>query len=344
MRILVSLVILMLSSASLAYGRYERPNLESGNGNVVDLSIQGRNSITGFVFGESRTPVSEVYVELQTDMYATIARTKTNGTGLFRFIGLEAGRYVVNVLTTGTDYQSTSISVSLVPISNMPGRGSVSEQVDFHLKVRPRGAALSSPGVVFGQEVPSEAKSLYEAGVEDLANAKATEGLEKLKRSIEIFPTYYYALDRLGNEYVALGHYQPAIVLLTEAIKVNPRSFSSVFGLGLAEFRSNRVDQSLEQFRNAVKLDKESPNANLWLGIAQHAKGDFQEALESLKKANSLSKGTVAEVHWQLARVYKDLNRFGESASELELFLKYKPDAANAAELRKIIQHLKTKK
>lgn len=309
-----------------------------------DIFAQGRNSITGFVFAEARTPVPRVYVELQTDTYSTISRVQTNNSGMFTFNGLASGRYVVTVMTNGTDYQEQSQAVSLVPLSVIQGRGSVAEQVDFYLRVKSRKSPLASPAVVFAQDVPADAKALYDAGVADLAAAKEAEAYDKLKRSLEIFPTYYYALDKLGNEYVAKGHYQAAIVLLTQAVKVNPRSFSSAFGLGLAEFRVNRLDNAVEQFRNALNMDKESANANLWLGISLHAKGQAQDALNQLKKANTLSNGTVAEVHWQLARVYKDLNKFAESANELELFLKYKPDATNAEEVKKIIQHLRSKK
>ncbi len=307
---------------------------------------QNRNSITGFVFGDSRTPVARVYVELQTDFYSMVARAQTNGSGMYTFSGLPAGLYTVKVLTSGTDYEEQSKSVSLVPVSVIQGRGSVFEQVDFYLKVRPRRGSgpLASPGVLFAQDVPAEAKRLYEAGLEDLKdNGNENEAFTKLKRSIEIYPDYYYALDRLGNEYVMRGFYEPAIILLSKAIKINPRSFSSTFGLGLAEYRLNRIDQALEHFKSSVKIEKDSANGHLWMGISLHSKNNLTAALDSLLQANKLSKETVPEVHWQLARVYKDLKRYRESADELELYLKYRPDAANAAEIRKIVQVLRAK-
>lgn len=315
-------------------------------GELRSVAFQNRNSITGFVFGESRRPLSDLYVELQTETYSTIARARTNGTGTFSFNGLASGHYTVRVLTGGTDYESASQSVSLIPVSAIPGRGVASEQVDFHLRLRPstnRGSG-GSAAVIFAQEVPAEAEALYKAGVEDLAKERAADGLEKLKKALEIFPAYYYALDRLGTEYIARGQYQPAAVLLSRAVSVNSRSFSSTLGLGLAEFRLNRLNEAVDRFRGAVRIDKESANANLWLGISLHAKGTHDEALSSLKKANTLSNGTVAEVHWQMARVYKDLTRFADAAAALELYLKFKPDAANADDVRKIIQHLKNKK
>lgn len=304
---------------------------------------QDRNSVSGFVFDESRRPVSQIYVELQNDFYSTVARTRTGGSGMYRFAGLPAGTYVVKVLNVGTDFEEQSHSVSLIPISVVAGRGTVSEQADFYLKVKKRTEALAAPAVVYAQDVPAEAKSLYEAGLNDLSNKNEAAGLDKIKRSIERFPDYFMALDKLGNEYIARGHYQAAYILFTKALTVNSRSFSSTFGIGLAEFRLGQTEQALNRFRQAVKMEKGSAKAHLWLGIALHSKGELSQSLNSLVEANKLSGETVAEVHWQLARVYKDQKKYAEAATELELFLKYMPDAENREKIRELIGSLRKK-
>lgn len=310
---------------------------------ALSTSAQERNSVAGFVFDESRRPVAQIYIELQNDFYSTVARTRTGGSGLYRFAGLPSGNYVVKVLSVGTDFEEQSRSVSLIPISIIAGRGAVSEQLDFYLKARKKNDALAAPGVVFAQEIPAEAKSLYEEGVNDLSNKNEAAGLDKIKRSIEAFPDYYMALDKLGNEYIARGHYQAAYVLFTKALMVNSRSFSSTFGIGLAEFRLGQTEQAINRFKQAVKMDKGSANAQLWLGIALHAKGEFSQSLTSLLEANKLSGETVAEVHWQLARVYKDQKKYADAAKELELFLKYRPDAENREKIRELIGALRQK-
>ena len=53
-----------------------------GIGLSVVLSFsQGRNSISGLIFGESRTPLENAYVELLDELGTTITQTRTNGTG-----------------------------------------------------------------------------------------------------------------------------------------------------------------------------------------------------------------------------------------------------------------------
>ncbi len=308
---------------------------------VGALSANAQNRINGFVFDEARRPVSQLYVELLDEGYSSLARTQTNGIGLYNFTGLTAGQYTVRVLVGGTNFIQQSISVSF---SNIPGARVGSEQVDFYLRVQKQAGNTTSgaPGVVFAQEVPAAAKNLYEGGVADLQN-KREEGLTKIKEAIEMFPSYFVALDRLGNEYLLRGHYQAAFVLFKSAIAVNPKSFSSTFGLGLSEFKLSQPAMAVKSLSTAVELDNSSINGHLWLGIALHGVKKYDQAVTSLKKANSLSEGSAADVHWQLARVYKDQGKFGMAADELELFLKCRPDAQNVSEIRNTITSLRKK-
>ncbi len=191
--------------------------------------------------------------------------------------------------------------------------------------------------------MPPNAERLYDEGIDLIAEKRQEQGFERLRLAIEAFPRYFAALDRLGNEYVLLGYYRPAMLLLDRAVEINPKSFSSSFGLGLAQFRLQLLDQAVTSFNRSIELYRESVQANLWYGISLHAKGRYSEAETALGVANKLSKGESPDVHWQLARVYKDQGRFVESAAELELFLKLKPDSPEAEEIKKTIALLKQK-
>ncbi len=320
-------------------------NKISTSQSLSNIVYQNRNSITGFVFNESRTPISDIHVELLNELYITISRVKTNGSGLFSFRGLENGNYKVKVLPYNVNYEEQMRDVSLIAISRVEGGGSASEQVDFYLKAKKdiNEGPLAAPGVLFVQEVPNSAKKAYEEGISLLLAKKENEGFEKLKNALEIFPKYFLALDRLGTEYVTRGYYQAAFILLTKAVEVNPRSFSSTFGLGLAEFRLGQSDKAINSLVRATEIYNESINGYLWLGIALHSKGKLNEAATALQKANKLGKGENAEVHWQLARVYKDQNLYTKAAEELELFLTYNPNASNKEEVKKIILVLRQK-
>lgn len=312
---------------------------------------QGRNEISGTVFGETGRPVADVYVELLNDTYSTVGRRKTDGSGRFSFNGLGEGRHKVKVLPYGTDYLEQTQEVVLASVSAMPGSGSDRQYVHIYLQVNERlyaGPFSLGPGVVFVQEVPDPARSLYQEGVRFLGDKNEKDGLESLRRAIEVFPTYYQALDRLGQEYAIRGakdrsYYEAGIILLTKALEVNQRSASSVFGLGLIQYQLGMTKQAIESLRRATELYGKEAVPYLWLGKALRRASTLDQAEEALGRANTLSKGKVGEVHWQLAGLYTEQKRYKEAANSLELFLKAEPKAADAEKIREVIKQLRVK-
>ena len=317
---------------------------------VVMSFSQGRNSISGLIFGESRTPLENAYVELLDELGTTIIQTRTNGSGRYAFYGLSSGRFKIRVFPVGTDYMEQTQEVLLSPVSAIPGSGGDNQQIDFYLRLREGANAgpFSVPGAVFAQEVPDEAKKFFEQGVSELRQKKEKEGFESLKKALDVFPNYFLALDRLGTEYAARGkmnssYFEAARILLTKALEINPRSYSSMFGLGFAQYHQGAIHEAVANLERAIGVYNKSTNGYLWLGIAQKRAGKVLQAEESFKRANDLSKGKEPDVHWHLAGLYNDQKRYHEAASELELFLKNKPDARDADKIKQLIVQLRQK-
>jgi Tfp pilus assembly protein PilF len=320
---------------------------------LVNASVvpQGRNAIYGKVFGESRRPVPDVYVELLDDVNSTLRQVKTDSAGRFTFNGLLNGRYIVMVRPYGTEYMEQSQEVTLASISGARGSGSDTQHIDINLRVNERvitGPFAQGPGVVFAQNVPQEAKRFYEDGVRYLRDKKEHEGLESLKKSLEVFPDYYLALDRLGAEYAMRGAGKPAylqagLILLTKAVEVNPGGFSSVFGLGWTQYQLGLNAEAIESLRRATTLYVKSPEAYLWLGMALRRSSALDQAETALKRAMELTSGKAGEVHRQLAGLYIDQKRYKEAADELELVLKAEPNVADAEKVRGLIKQLREK-
>ena len=312
---------------------------------------QGRNEIYGVVFGETRRPVADVYVELMDDFYSSLHHTKTDSSGRFAFRGLIDGRYIIKVLPYGTDYIEQTQQVTLSSVSATAGSGSDTQHVDIYLRVNERIYAspfAAAPGVIFAQDIPPAARKLYEDGVRYLQDKKEREGLQSLKKSIEIFPNYYVALDRLGAEYALRGSKNPAYLqagfaLLTRAVEINPRGFSSVFGLGWTQYQLGLNSQAIESLRCATNLYDKAGEAHLWLGKALRRASSEAEAEAAFKRADKLANGKSSEVHWQLAEIYNNQRRYKEAADQLELFLRLQPKAANAEKIRGLIRELREK-
>lgn len=307
---------------------------------------QPGNSITGNVFDEKRNPIPDVYLELYSDMGSPIRRTKASAVGSYSFRGLGDGAFVVRVLPYGTDFVQQEKRINLMSIGARPGFGGANEQVDFYLQPRrsPVNPDSGTPGVVFVQEIPKRAEDLYVEGMALLSNKRPSEAHAKLRESIEVFPTYFAALDRLASEYVLIKEYRPAFVLFTAALNVNPKSYSSWFGLGVCQFRLNLVADSLVSLQRANDLQPEAVYGLLWLGIALHSNGRLGEALNILKKADRSGGSKISDINFQMARVLKDQGKYREAADQLEIVLAKDPQVENAEELKKMIVLLKSKR
>ena len=294
------------------------------------------NSISGHVFDEQRNGIPDLQVELLNDVDSVIQRTKTDSSGLFAFRRLTTGVFQVRVQTYGTDYDSGQ--TQRVQLE----RTRAFEQVDFVLKTRRSTSASATPGAVFVQEVPESARKEFEQGVMLLRKKdQRTEALIKLNEAVEIFPSYYEALELLGNEYVKDEKYQEAVPVLTKALEVNKRAYHSLYSLSVAQYNLKELTEAVDLMRRAISLNPNSINANLWFGMLLRYSAKLDEAETYLKRADQLAGSKNADAHWQLALLYNQLKRPKEAADHLEVFLKVQPDSRDAENIKKLIKKLR---
>jgi predicted Zn-dependent protease len=312
--------------------------------NAQIASLSG-SSISGQVFAPQRIPVTQIPVELMNDVNSVIQRTKTDGSGRYFFRGLTQGRFSIRVLPLGTDLQEQTQDVEISGMGVMGRPLSDNIQSDFYLRLRRQKASNKEiTGTIFVQEIPEQARKSYQKGVELIGAKDTNEGLKEIKSAIELFPDYYDALDRLGNEYIKLQHFVPAQILLQKAVQVNPRGYRSWYGLAYANYSLNNNNEAIEAAQKAYGLDQRSAETALLLGTLLRRVKDYENAEKNLKKANELSGNIIPEVHWQLALLYgNNLNRYQDAAKELELFLKTASDVKDEEAIKKLIKQFKEK-
>ncbi|MFZ0063543.1 MAG: SdrD B-like domain-containing protein [Pyrinomonadaceae bacterium] len=325
---------------------------------VSTAVVQGRSSIYGSVYGEGRRAVADVYVELLDDVNSTIRQIKTDMSGRFQFSGLVDGRYIIKVHTGNTGYLEHSQQVVIAAISavraNDRSSGSDNQHIDIALRLDERGmyGPFSIPGVVFAQEVPPAAKQNYDQGIAFIREKKEAEAFAKLRQALEVFPDYYAALDRLGSEYAIRGvsdkginkeYLQAGLVLLTKATQVNPRGYSSMYGLGFTEYYLGMTNEAIDHLGKAAALYGKASDPYLVLGKAYRRAKTPDKAEEVLKRADQLANGKDPDIHWQLAGVYNDQKRYREAADQMELYLKNAPKGEDPEKIKDLIKRLRDK-
>jgi len=304
------------------------------------------NSVSGYVYGVNRTPVADLNVEFLDNFDRSIRRTRTNSSGFYEFSLVPGGNYKVRVYTFGTDYEEQVQAGEIVNfLSTTPSgatrvTGSDRQQMDFYLRLR-KGVTLAAASAIFAQEVPAQARELYDKALIQLENKNTGEGIIGLKSAIEAFPQFYAALERLGTEYLRMGRpetLQAAEVLLALAVGINTRSFKGWYALAYARYSLAKHPEALTAIKKATELNSGSPDAVFLHGSLLRYTKRYAEAEKQLLKARELSKDTNAQIHWELALLYGNgLKRYADAARELKLFLKAQPDARDSENIKKLI-------
>lgn len=312
-------------------------------------ALAQRNAITGTVTNTAHQAIPNLWVELLNDVESVLKRTRTDTTGRYSFQGLSFGTFHIRVVTAGTGYRPQSARLELIP-ATMRGTGSHNEQRDFVLRSENEGKKpVATPGsrTTFVQEVPDSAKKAYERGIEMMETGKTNDGIGKLQEALQLFPSYYLALERLGLEHVKLGKYDAAREYLSKALEINSTGASCLYAMGVIHYQSKQWPEAIDVLRRALVLAPDSPNVafeHFYLGLALIKIGKGMDAESHLKRSYEVGGNSIpADVHMHLAQQYSNNKKYKEAADELELFLKKVPDARDAENIRNIIKKLREK-
>lgn len=310
---------------------------------LLDTASYGQtNRITGQVYGGNQRPLSDVYVELLNEVNNVLSRTKTTGAGSFQFGGMSSGKFTVLVRPFGTDYEEQSQEVEIVNVVISGRRSSDAANVDFFLKLRKVVGKIGPSGVVFAQEIPTDAKKAFDTAIGEFEANRVDSGIVQLEAAVRIYPDYYYALDRLGSETLKKQQYAESQKYFERSVAINAKSSNSWYGLAFALYAQNQVDPSIEAGKKAANIAPENTDINLMLGIALRRGRQYYDAEKSMLKAKKLSNGLSADASWNLALLYLyNLKNNRLAAEELENYLKVKPDHPEATRLRKLIGDLR---
>lgn len=294
---------------------------------AASLNVLGVSTIAGTIYDKQRNAISDMEVELLDDFYRLVpgGRTRTDGVGRYQFNNLSDGRYTVRVYAFRYDFQDQEIPVEVITQNIRGGEGSGYFIQDFYLLPKKGGLKDAELSVIFAQEVPQDAKKLYDKGVDHLSNKRIKEGILELNEAVKVFPNYYLALDRLGRELFIMKKYQEAALFFFKAAEVNPKSAHSFYYLGLTLFNLGKEynKAAITSLNQSYFLAPSSIQVLYVLGKVERSEGKYEDAEKHLLQAKKLSKTNVPEIHKELAQLYgNDLKRYKEAADELELYLK----------------------
>lgn len=126
----------------------------------------------------------------------------------------------------------------------------------------------------------------------------------------------------LGELYVGSGDYERAEREFREEARLAPGSAAAAYKLGFVLLNRGQVPAAIEELKRADRLQPDMPETLLELGKANAAAGDFVQAEKLLRQVLNLEQASrLAEsAHYQLANVYRKLNRTADAEREMKRF------------------------
>jgi tetratricopeptide (TPR) repeat protein len=337
LRLLAFLLIVVWPAAALAQG--------SGR------STQGTNGshvITGYVFFPSgRRAEGNIQVKLQS-LNAGELSVIADSSGSFMFSSLSPGNYTV-VVVAGDEYEigrepvfiDTDLDLSRMNIPVIKTSRRYTVMVTLQLK---QNSANHSKGSVINAalaEVPQNARTLYEKGLEQGRAGDSVKAIDNLKAALSLYPKFPLALNELGVQLLKINQPHKAVDPLRSATKLSPDAFLPKLNLGIALLEINQFAEAETQLREALKQNDSAPTAHLYLGVVLTKSRNYPDAEKELRRAIDLSNNQLGLAHKYLGGIYWGRREYRLAVDELETYLRLTPNAQDAERVRGTIRELR---
>ncbi|HEX3560052.1 MAG TPA: tetratricopeptide repeat protein [Pyrinomonadaceae bacterium] len=290
--------------------------------------------ITGQVrFAGSMSPATGVRVVLEKVGGGTLDQMATDSRGRFHFTSLQRGQYVVNV--SAPCYQTDRRQVELIVIFRA--------YLDVDLApdtTSPACAAAPAPASAVDARVPEEARREFERGSAALSKGKTEEGVEHLRRAVEIYPDFLQARLLLASAHMKSHRWEDAEAALARAVETDPRSVAALVSLGEARRRLKKYAEAEESLNAALKLDDASWQGHLALGCVYLDTDQVKKAAPHIGRTLQL-KPDLAEAHLLGGNILLKVGEPARALSEYEEYLRLAPAGEYAAPTRELVEKLR---
>lgn len=261
----------------------------------------------------------------------------TDEDGNYEIRGLNRGRYRVYAINPAVPEQYCD------PIEADTNRSYSNRlQVDINLRLPLHNTDRvdPNPGTVdvadAQQGVPKAARKAYEEGMKLQRANRADQALSQFNQAIDLHPKYFQALTERASLLMHRNNLVEAEAGFQRALEFNKDYVPALRGLGTCQIQQKKFAAALGNLERAFFLESNSPLTLLLLGYANLSLDRYEQAKVSLQEALKLGPDVASRAHVYLAEVYAHEQNFKEAADSIRTYLKLKPDASDAKQLREL--------
>jgi tetratricopeptide (TPR) repeat protein len=144
------------------------------------------------------------------------------------------------------------------------------------------------------------------------------------QHTIDVTENNFIAYSNLGGYEFDQGHYDEAIDLCREAIKLMP-SYQPAYALfGAALCKSGRLEEGIPELQLALKMDPNSPQTHSDLADALVKKGETGDAINEYKETIRLNPEFL-DAYNRLGILLENSGRLGEAIQQFEEVIRIDP-------------------
>jgi len=264
----------------------------------------------------------------------TQARLYSDNQGQFEIRNLPPGEYILQI---EGDHLVYEIIIERVDV--LAGTPSV---ITLTLKEKrangaPRASAPVASVSELTKDVPEKARKEFERATKLAHEGKTDEAIERLRRAIQEYPNFLMAHNDLGAQLLAQGKLEEAAKELQRALEIDRKAFNPHLNLGIVFFKQQKYAQAADVLRQAIAIESTSAIAHLYLGFALKNIGDLDGQEAELKLAYATGGTDFSIALFELGNLYMKRGQRALALQAFELYLRQSPNAANAAEARRLI-------
>jgi len=333
-RIAIGLVMITVTVRAQS-SQGQNPPSPRSSGPVLH-NIRGKVYLPG-----GNLPDQRMRVVLELTTGGTVSETWSDSVGNFEFRSMPGNTYRVVVPTDNRSYDTTQETVEVF------GNLSRTYNVQLFLKEKDSDVKFKMKEQMIGpaeiQEVPKNARKSYDRAVKSAQKNKPEEAIRHLQEALTEYPEYLHAINKLGEQHLAMKNADAAQAAFERAIAVNPKYATPHVNLGLIFLGRKQFREAIAEFENGNRLDDSYPMSHLNLGLALMSVDppDYDRAEKEITRAIQMGGKVFAYAYKYLFNMNIRRQHMTGAAQNLEAYLKLVPDAPDSADIRKMLDKVK---
>ena len=205
----------------------------------------------------------------------------------------------------------------------------------------PRPAEPTTVSAASGYRPNPKATELHKKALKEIEKGQFVLAEQYLHQASSADPKFAAAFNDLGALLMQQNRHAEAEPILRQAAEADPKFVHALLNLGITLNRVQKYGEAIPILRELLRLAPNVVAAHAHLGLALTETDQFEEAERELLRAVRTPGPEEVLGQLYLGKLYARTGQFEKGIAALEAYLRKAPHAANAGEVRGLMERMK---